>query len=689
MKKCLTLFLTLLFLSGSLFAQETVRIFNKEAFRNDPYVSPDTKVIRGDGREAKKRFIDMGITSDLTQKVKIEFSLTMYSPTYPGGDSLMDPYAHGFELLLENKFGTRTTLASGYTPYGDSSVYIEDITAYKGLFEDSSKVMLWVGTWWGTSLYGTLDLVITPDENAASVDWITNIQSAAGVLSEQKEARWENSAFLVPGDIKNKNILFWGRGGGQYGEQEVEVKFSVDGTELYTFDPYIESCADYLEYNNVPYNYDYDTTYITQGRTGACIGGLTQRMLLTGDMFENVVTPGVHSLRFEPQLYPVERWSDFWFLAQMYGSLDETAGAVSKVSFVAGKDKILAHERKVDYTLYFENAQGYPMVSTDAEIQVSSDGSLLFSVNGGDTWSNPLVWDQKGTSKKLSIKATEPGTFTATFIDLSGGITSIDPAVLTFEENLARTGVTADALNSCNWDNEAPLHSIDGKMNTKWCDNSGVVPMWTTYAFDAAKDINQIVVYHAEAGGESPNMNTGDFELRVHNTATNAWELFDARTDNEDGITYHSLDNNGTSVNCDSVILYLSAPEVGGGNVARIYELEMYNLTDIVSVESNTNLIPVEYSVSQNYPNPFNPTTEIKFFTPNQARVDVNIYNLLGQEVSHLFSGDLNAGTHSVKWNATNSTGSKVAGGIYFFNVRFKDAAGSDFTITKKMLFLP
>jgi FlgD Ig-like domain/F5/8 type C domain len=688
MKKSLSLFLTLLFLCGSIFAQESIRVFDQEAFRNDPFESPDVNVIRGDGREAKKRFIDMGITSDLSQSVKVEFNLTIFSPTHPGGDSLLDPYGHGFDIIIEDKFGARTTIGSGITPLGDSAVYIEDITAYKGLFEDSSKVMLWIGTWWGTSLFADLDLIITPDENAQSVDWITNIVSAGGVLSEQQDGRWEASNFLVPGDITDKNILFWGRGGGEYGTNEVEVKFSVDGTELYTFDPYVESCEEYLIWNNVPYNYDYDTTFMIQGRTGACYGGLTQRMLLTGDVFENAVTPGVHALRFEPQLFEVSRWSDFFVLAQMYGSIDENAGAVAQVSFVAGEDQILAHERKVDYTLYFENAQGYPMVSTDAEIQVSSDGSLLFSVNGGDTWANPLVWDQAGTSKKLSIKASEAGIFTVNFADLSGGITTIDPVELTFEENLARTGVTADALNSCNWDNEAPEHSIDGNMGTKWCDNSSTVPMWTTYAFDAAKDINQIVVYHAEAGGESAHMNTGDFELRVHNTATGAWEVFDAKEDNENGITYHTLDALGTSVNCDSVILHLTAPEIGGGNVARIYEVEMYNLTEVVSVETISNVIPSKYSVSPNYPNPFNPTTEIKFFTPNQARVDVNIYNLLGQEVSHLFSGDLNAGTHSVKWNATNSDGAKVAGGIYFFNVRFKDA-GQDFTITKKMLFLP
>ncbi|MBI9072588.1 MAG: discoidin domain-containing protein [Melioribacteraceae bacterium] len=689
MKRCLTLFLTLLFLGGSMFAQETIRVFEQEAFRNDPYVSPDPLLIRGDGREAKKHFIDMGITTDLTQNVKIEFALTIYSPTHPGGDSLLDPYSHGFELMLENKFGSRTTIASGYTPYGDSAVYIEDITAYKGLIEDSSKIMLWVGTWWGTSLYGTLDLVITPDENIQSVDWITNIAQAAGVLSEQGESRWENSNFLVPGDIVDKNILFWGRGGGEYGTNEVEVKFTVDGTEVYTFSPYVEDCSEYLEFNNVPYNYGYDTTYITQGRTGACIAGLTKRTLLTGDVFEQYVTPGVHTLRFEPQLFPVESWSDFWFLAQMYGSLDENAGSVTQVEFVAGLDKILAQDRQVDYTLYFENAQGYPMVSTDAEIQVSADGNIQFSVNGGLTWANPLVWDQTGTSQKLSVKASEAGTFTLNIEDLSGGVASIDPVELTFEENLARTGVTGNSLNSCNWAAEAPEHSIDGKMNTKWCDNSGAVPMWVTYGFEAAKDINQIVVYHASAGGEGGSMNTGDFELRVHNTATGAWEVFDSREDNEDGITYHSLDNAGTSVNCDSVVLYLSAPEIGGGNVARIYEVEMYNLDQIVSVETILDVIPVAFEVLQNYPNPFNPSTEIKFFTPNQARVDVNIYNILGQEVTHLFSGDLRAGTHTVRWNATNSMGAKVAGGVYFYNVRFKDTEGANFVITKKMLLLP
>jgi photosystem II stability/assembly factor-like uncharacterized protein len=56
----------------------------------------------------------------------------------------------------------------------------------------------------------------------------------------------------------------------------------------------------------------------------------------------------------------------------------------------------------------------------------------------------------------------------------------------------------------------------------------------------------------------------------------------------------------------------------------------------------------------RSYPNPFSRTATITFNTTDRGREMVTIVNLLGEEVAHLYSGDLDAGEHSFMWDASN-----------------------------------
>ncbi len=94
--------------------------------------------------------------------------------------------------------------------------------------------------------------------------------------------------------------------------------------------------------------------------------------------------------------------------------------------------------------------------------------------------------------------------------------------------------------------------------------------------------------------------------------------------------------------------------------------------------------IPKQFALHQNYPNPFNPVTQINFDVPeNAGTLSLSIYNILGQKVSTLSDGHLNAGQYSFEWNATDMMGQSVASGIYFYELK-----SSKFTARKKMLLL-
>jgi hypothetical protein len=88
--------------------------------------------------------------------------------------------------------------------------------------------------------------------------------------------------------------------------------------------------------------------------------------------------------------------------------------------------------------------------------------------------------------------------------------------------------------------------------------------------------------------------------------------------------------------------------------------------------------LPKEYALQQNYPNPFNPSTTIKYDLPKDSRVNLKLFNILGQEVATLVNEEQKGGYKSVEWNASN-----VASGVYLYRLQ-----AGDFVQTKKMLLL-
>jgi hypothetical protein len=68
-------------------------------------------------------------------------------------------------------------------------------------------------------------------------------------------------------------------------------------------------------------------------------------------------------------------------------------------------------------------------------------------------------------------------------------------------------------------------------------------------------------------------------------------------------------------------------------------------------------------------PNPFTPATTIHFTVEEAGAVDLGIYNVLGQRIRTLHSGDLSAGEHSRVWDGRDDVGAEAPPGIYFVRV--------------------
>jgi hypothetical protein len=76
---------------------------------------------------------------------------------------------------------------------------------------------------------------------------------------------------------------------------------------------------------------------------------------------------------------------------------------------------------------------------------------------------------------------------------------------------------------------------------------------------------------------------------------------------------------------------------------------------------------PTDFLLDQNFPNPFNPTTAISLYLEEPGQANLKVYNVQGQLVKTLLSGNFNGGHHTVTWDATNNRGEEVSSGIYFY----------------------
>ncbi len=57
---------------------------------------------------------------------------------------------------------------------------------------------------------------------------------------------------------------------------------------------------------------------------------------------------------------------------------------------------------------------------------------------------------------------------------------------------------------------------------------------------------------------------------------------------------------------------------------------------------------------------------ELQLSLPEQGSIEIAIYNIRGETVKTLRSGDYSAGTHSITWNGRDNSGQSVSSGVYF-----------------------
>ena len=298
-------------------------------------------------------------------------------------------------------------------------------------------------------------------------------------------------------------------------------------------------------------------------------------------------------------------------------------------------------------------------------VRLASNGNLSFGISKSSTTSNPAIYSDSiyttGTTYLLVVKYTLNDGLTNDTVNLF-----INPDILGTEPSpnltVATTQTDAVSLGTINLRQGSATNAagliVDGiRVTTSWSD---IVPV-------------ELVSFNASANGSVVNLswitatelNNNGFSIE-RQTGTSNWQ------------TIGFVKGSGTTT---AISNYNFADRNILSQKIYSYRLKQIDFDGTFSyskvVQVSTNLIST-FELKQNYPNPFNPSTQISFSLAQNGLVTLSVYNLLGQEVKTLISRNMEAGSHSISFDA-----SSLQSGVYLYKL-----ATSGSTLTRKMMLL-
>jgi enediyne biosynthesis protein E4 len=98
----------------------------------------------------------------------------------------------------------------------------------------------------------------------------------------------------------------------------------------------------------------------------------------------------------------------------------------------------------------------------------------------------------------------------------------------------------------------------------------------------------------------------------------------------------------------------------------------------VVGIKDQQSSIPARFELKANYPNPFNPSTTITYALPEQSKVRVEVFDMLGRKIETLVDETKQAGEYSVQFTATD-----FASGVYVYKM-----TTPTITVARKMMLV-
>jgi photosystem II stability/assembly factor-like uncharacterized protein len=379
-----------------------------------------------------------------------------------------------------------------------------------------------------------------------------------------------------------------------------------------------------------------------------------------------------------PDFLDFKRGEGYWLITK--GERDLTLG-MAKISSQQG-----FHAIPLD--------SGYNLIGNPFPYRVSWANSQRSTPDSVESW----LWGFSGAGFQMETDVMQP--FTGYFLkSLHPGVTIyINPTEVTASGSLGKAVGEQRRYAAGEW--EMQIKASNGAAT----DEDNVVGVsrsasdeWDTEDFSepppAPTDYLALSFNHRE-WRDNPGRYAGD--IRAVHPEGNYWDLDAASAKAEANVTIDLVKFGTIPSDFEIVLVDMTTERVNDVSSSLSYNFTLKKNESVRSfrlivgrkefVEKNTNgipIVPLQYSLDQNFPNPFNPSTRIHYTVGHSGRVQLDIFNVLGQKVKTLFNGDQRIGSYSLEWNGTNDVGGKISSGIYFCRMRTEE-----FTATKKMIFL-
>ena len=224
-------------------------------------------------------------------------------------------------------------------------------------------------------------------------------------------------------------------------------------------------------------------------------------------------------------------------------------------------------------------------------------------------------------------------------------------------------------ITTLSTDSEIPYNStenmIDANRYTSWTSIEGSASKIVEFDFLRQYPIHHFKIFWGENGAKS--------YFLYYSTDANTWEF--------KHIFFTAPEMDSIALG-GSMVRYvrLSLVPADDSTPVSISEIEAYVDPNINDVREES--IPVEYELSQNYPNPFNPSTVIKYSLPSRSFVKLNVYDILGRQVTQLVNDVKEAGNYEVVFS-TSGLDKSLSSGVYIYRLQ-----AGEYVQTRKMLLL-
>lgn len=233
---------------------------------------------------------------------------------------------------------------------------------------------------------------------------------------------------------------------------------------------------------------------------------------------------------------------------------------------------------------------------TASQTLVGTGSTVTFTSNCSQNtesvaWSMPGASEETAEGETVSVTYENEGVYdvTVTAKNSSGEEEKTYSGLIVVSAELEKDGALTllsqgkevEATAYVN-DNEAPPFAVDGDVTKKWC-ATGTPPHELTIDLGEEAAVSQVKICHAEAGGESADMNTKAYTILVSSDGLSFNEVASV-TKNTKGETLDTF----APVNARYVKLSVVKPTQGSDTAARIYEVEVYGTETTLDAVSET-----------------------------------------------------------------------------------------------------